>query len=86
LRDAADDGWLVIGQAPEPWVVGRSRRAPATTPRARRLGDVDRAAIRLAHASGRSLRLLAADHGVSHQTISNVVHEAKPATAAMAAD
>ena len=55
-------------------MVGRSGRAPYQRRPPGRLTDEERRAIR-AVAATRSLRDLAADFGVSHETVRAVLHE-----------
>jgi hypothetical protein len=63
--------------------VGRSRRDAYQAPRRRKLSPEQRAAIR-AQAGNRSLRELAAEFGVSHETVRAVLSAGEP-TAAEAA-
>ncbi len=65
---------LVIAHAPPRRVAGRTARASCTSPRRRKLSSEQEAAIR-ALAQTRSLRVLAAEFGVSHETIRAVVRE-----------
>ena len=57
-------------------VVGTSGRAPYSSERPRELSAEERVAIRVL-ASTKSLRSLAADFGVSHETVRRVLREAE---------
>ncbi len=61
-------GYVVIAKAPERQPAGRSRREGYQTPRARKLTPEQEKAIRALAGTG-SLRSLAADFGVSHETV-----------------
>jgi hypothetical protein len=67
-------GALVIAARPLFRVAGRSRRAAYRSTRQRKLSAEQVQAI-WAEAGGRSLRELAADFGVSHETIRTVVRQ-----------
>ncbi len=67
-----DRAWVVVAEAPERHTVGMSGRAAEPIDRARRLTPDDRNAIRLV-AETRSLRAVAADLGVSHETVRAVL-------------
>ena len=77
---------VVLALPPEDRRVGRSGRAPGRTPLPRRLTAEQRAEVRVAAARGRTLRDLAADYHVSHQTIANVVASSEPESSSLAAD
>ena len=74
------DGWAVIAEPPEQQAVGSSGRAAYQAPRPRRLTPEEEVAVR-ALAESRSLRSLAADFGVSHETVRRVVRDAAAGTA-----
>lgn len=57
--------------------VGRSGRASYAAPRSHKLTDTQRSEIATAAGCGRTLRALAADYGVSHQTIANALRVAE---------
>jgi hypothetical protein len=59
---------VVIAEAPPRRVSGRSKRASYHAPRPRKLAPEQEAAIQ-ASAGDRSLRSLAAEFGVSHETV-----------------
>ena len=63
---------MVIAEAPSRHVSGRSKRASYHVPRQRKLSPEQEAAIR-AEAGNRSLRELAAEFGVSHETVRSVL-------------
>ncbi len=63
-----DHAWVVVAEAPECATVGASKRAAEQRERRRRLTPEDRETIQ-SLAVTRSLRDLAADFGVSHETI-----------------
>ena len=65
-------GAVIIGHAPARRQVGISARSPYNQPRPRRLTLSERAAVLVA-APNRTLRELAADFGVSHETIRSVL-------------
>ena len=65
-------GMVVIAAAPPRRVSGRSKRASYQGPRRRKLTADQEAGIRAA-AGNRSLRSLAADVGVSHETVRAVL-------------
>ncbi len=67
-------GAVAIADAPPRRSSGRSGRAPCPLPQGRRLSPEQRAAIR-ADAGNRTLRALAAEFGVSHETIRTVLRE-----------
>lgn len=67
-----DSAWVVVAEASECRSAGVSGRAAEERERPRRLTPEERDAIRLL-ADTRSLRDLAADFGVSHETIRAVV-------------
>ncbi len=73
-------GAVMIATAPPRLAPGASGRASYREPRARRLSPADEAAIR-ATASSRSLRDLASEYGVSHETIRATLRRAATATA-----
>lgn len=65
-------GFVLVGLPPTRRTVGASGRAPYSHGRPRELATDERAAIRaLAHT--KSLRALAADFGVSHETVRAVL-------------
>ena len=70
-------GVVVIAEAPPRRVAGRSERAPYHAPRRRKLSPEQEAAIR-ANAGNRTLRELAADFGVSHETVRAVCRRQEP--------
>ena len=72
-------GLVVIAEAPPRRASGRSRRAAYHAPRRRKLSPEQEAAIR-ASAGSRTLRDLAAEFGVSHETVRAVCRRAKAAT------
>ena len=72
-------GLVVIAEAPPRRVAGRATRASCTTPRQRKLSPQQEAAIR-ALAGTKSLRSLAAEFGVSHETVRAVLWAAFPET------
>jgi DNA-binding NarL/FixJ family response regulator len=76
------DGTVVIATAPIRRVSGRSKRASYQTPRRRKLSPEQEAAIR-ANAGNHSLRELAAEFGVSHETIRTVRRQEPPVTTKM---
>ena len=59
---------------------GEERRYAA--PRERKLDSEQEHAVRVAASRGSSLRALAANHGVSHQTVAYIVGKARPAAGA----
>ena len=63
---------MVIAEAPPRRLTGRSERAPYHTPRRRKLSPEQEAAIR-SLAGTKSLRWLAAEFGVSHETVRAVL-------------
>jgi hypothetical protein len=65
-------GALLIAVRPPLRVAGRSMRATYRSPRQRKLSSEQEAAIRR-EASNHTLREIAADFGVSHETIRSVV-------------
>ncbi len=69
-------GFVVVGIPTERRAVGTSGRAPYQRRPPGHLTDAERRAIRVL-ASSRSLRDLAADFGVSHETIRGVLQLAK---------
>jgi DNA-binding CsgD family transcriptional regulator len=68
---------VVIAEAPPRRVSGRSKRASCRVPRRRKLSPEQEAAIR-ASAGHRTLRELAAEFGVSHETVRAVLRERDP--------
>ena len=66
---------MVIAAAPERSPAGRSRRERYQRPRPRKLTSEDQDAVRLEAGKGRSLRSLAAEFGVSHETIRTVLRD-----------
>ncbi len=70
-------GTVVIAEAPPRRVSGRFKRAAYHTPRLRKLSPEQEAAIRRLAAT-KSLRELAADFGVSHETIRTVQRRELP--------
>jgi DNA-binding NarL/FixJ family response regulator len=75
------DGTVVIAAAPERRLAGVSGREGYQRPRPRKLTIRERNAVRLEADKGRSLRSLAADFGVSHETVRSVIRNgmaAKP--------
>ena len=75
-------GLVVIADAPPRRVSGRSQRTSDHTPRRRKLTVEQEVAIR-ALAATKSLRSLAADFGVSHETVRSALRTAsQPDTAA----
>ena len=69
-----DAGPIDVAVAPPRRVAGRSNRSALQTPRPRKLAADQEAAIR-SLAGTRSLRSLAADFGVSHETVRAVLRE-----------
>jgi FixJ family two-component response regulator len=67
-----DDAWVEVAKAPECRAVGTSGRAAEQIDHLRRLTSDDRDAIRLL-AQSRSLRDLATEFGVSHETVRSVL-------------
>ena len=67
-----ESGIVVIAEAPPRRVSGRSKRAAYLAPRRRMLTREQDAAIR-AESGNRSLRELAAELGVSHETVRAVL-------------
>ena len=67
------EGFVVIAEVPPRRVSGRSQRTSCHTPRRRTLSPEQEGAIR-ALAGTRSLRSLAAEFGVSHETVRSVLH------------
>ncbi len=67
-----DHAWVVAAAAPECRLVGVSGRADEQIDHLRRLASDDREAIRLL-AQSRSLRDLATEFGVSHETVRSVL-------------
>jgi DNA-binding CsgD family transcriptional regulator len=65
---------VVIAEAPPRRVSGQSGRASHHTPRRHKFSPEQEAAVR-AGAGNQTLRELAADFGVSHETIRNVVRQ-----------
>ena len=70
-------GALVIAQRPPLRVVGRSKRATYRSPRQRKLSPEQMEAIR-AEAGNSTLRELAAEFGVRHETVRNVLRNRDP--------
>jgi hypothetical protein len=75
-------GSLVIAVRPPLHVAGRSKRATYRSPRQRKLSAEQVEAIRT-EAGNRTLRELAAEFGVSHETIRTVLRQQLPALAEM---
>ena len=69
------NGTVVIATAPERSPVGVSGREGYQRPRLRKLTIEERDAVRSDANSGRSLRALAAEFGVSHETIRAVLRD-----------
>ena len=69
-------GAIVIAEPPERRSVGRSCRSSYQRPRSRRLSPSEREAV-CALAPNRSLREVAADFGVSHETIRSILRDQK---------
>ena len=69
---------VIIATAPARRMTGRSGRAPSQIARVRQLSPDQEAAIR-ALAQTKSLRSLAADFGVSHETVRAVLRRDQPA-------
>jgi hypothetical protein len=69
-----EDAVVVITSAPPRRAVGTSGREAYQNPRSRKLSLEQEAAIRR-QAGNRTLRELAADFGVSHETIRTVLRE-----------
>ena len=67
------DGAMAFAEPPERRKPGGGRRDAYQTPRPRKLSPEHEAAIR-AEAGNRSLRELAAEFGVSHETVRAVLH------------
>ena len=65
---------VVIAVVPPRRVSGRSQRAPYQAPRPRKLSP-ELVAVIWTLAASKSLRSLAADFGVSHQTIRTLLQE-----------
>ena len=65
---------IVVAAVPPRRVSGLSKRASYQAPRRRKLSREQEAAIR-AEAGSRSLRELAAEFGVSHETVRGVLRE-----------
>lgn len=68
----ASPGVVVIADAPPRWAAGRSERAEYQVPRRRKLSAEQEAGIRI-DAGNRTLRKLATEFGVSHETIRAVL-------------
>jgi DNA-binding NarL/FixJ family response regulator len=75
-------GYVEVAAAPNRRVVGLSGRAPYQRLRAKRLTPDEQAAVKAAAASGRSLRSLAPEFGVSHETIRAALRERSAAVSA----
>ena len=71
-----ESGLVVIAEAPSRRVSGRSKRASYHVLRRRKLSPEQESAIR-AEAGNRSLRSLAADFGVSHETVRSTLQRNK---------
>ncbi len=71
---------MLVGVPPERRTVGSSGRAPYARQRPRRLSEDERSAIR-SLADRKSLRSLAADFGVSYETVRRVIRDADAAVA-----
>jgi hypothetical protein len=69
------DGTVVIAAAPERSPAGVSGREGYQRPRPRKLTNMERDAVRLEADKGRALRSLAAEFGVSHETIRAVLRD-----------
>ena len=69
------DGTVIIATAPGRCPAGQSGREGYQRPRARKLTSEDQDAVRLEADKGRSLRSLAAEFGVSHESIRTVVRD-----------
>jgi hypothetical protein len=67
-------GAVVIADAPTRRQVGVSGRSPYSQPRRRCLSPAERAAVRTL-AGNHPLREVAAEFGVSHETVRKVLHE-----------
>ncbi len=67
-----DHAWVVVAEAPECRLVGVSGRAAEQGERPRCLTPEERDSIR-SSAEARSLRELAADFGVNHETVRAVL-------------
>jgi hypothetical protein len=65
-------GFMLVGLPPARKTVGKSGRAPYARQRARRLSEDERAAIRALFGT-RSLRSLAAEFGVGHETVRTIL-------------
>ena len=72
---------VVIAEAPPRLVSGRSKRAAYHAPRRRKLTREQEEAIRV-NAGNRTLRELAADFGVSHETIRAILRRREAVRAA----
>ncbi len=70
-------GTVVMAEAPPRRVSGRSQRTSYHTPRRRKLTVEQEVAVRFLAAT-RSLRSLAAEFGVSHETVRAVLRESVP--------
>ena len=70
----------MIARRPPLRVAGRSKRATYRSPRQRKLSAEQVEAIR-AEVGNRTLRELAAEYGVSHETIRTVLRQKPSATA-----
>lgn len=68
---------MLIALRPPLRVAGRSKRATYRSPRQRKLSPEQVEAIR-AESGNRTLRELAAEHGVSHETIRMVLRNRDP--------
>ena len=76
---------VVITQAPPRGVSGKSLRASCHEPRKRKLSPEQEAAIR-ANAGNRSLRELAAEFGVSHETVRSILRRLVPTSGSCCPD
>src|SRR5215211_5635498 len=74
-------GSVPIAEEPTRRRTGPSRRDACRTHRPTKLAEVERAAVILGAARGRSLRSLAADHGVSYETVRRVLRDAEATVA-----
>lgn len=70
-----------IADAPPLRLVGASQRAASSTPRKRRLSNLDRVMICKAAATGYTLRELAAEYDVSYETIRQALRAGAEAAA-----
>jgi hypothetical protein len=80
MRHEVEAGYVVVAVAPDPAPVRSCGRAASRTRRPRSLTAEQEAEIR-ALAQTRSLRSLAADFGVSHETVRRAIREGETAVA-----